>query len=506
MKEIFSSFSSEKVDYVAFNISLIVVITIASFILLSPGAAENFIGTLKNQVIDIFGSMYLILTMVCFIFLLYLAFTKYGDYKLGGHDSSVEFSTFSWIGMLFCSGIGGGIIYWSGVEWGYYVSAPPFGIEPFSEEAYSLSTAYGLFHWGISAWAIYGIPALALSISFYKYKLNTLRLSSSLRGLGINNIETTIIGRLVDLIFVVATIGAAGGTIGSYIPMLSSGFSDIFMISNSSYLDIFVLTLCVSLFGFSVYKGLNKGIKTLSNINLTLAILFLFIVLFIGPFKEIVISSFEGLRFMFINFIDMSTLGISETSQFANDWTIFYWAWWVAFGPLVALFIARVSKGRTIRELIYAMLLFGSLGTWLFYMILGGYSMDLDQKQILEVSSVTGSSHADMAINIVKTMPLDNLMLIIFCIITIIFVTTSYDSMSFVIAYHVQKNTSVTGDPSKHLRLFWAIVLGILPAALIIYSSHGVALDLIILASVPLIIIYPLMAISLMKELINEKT
>ena len=288
--------------------------------------------------------------------------------------------------------------------------------------------------------------------------------------------------------------------------MLSSGFSDIFMISNSSYLDIFVLTLCVSLFGFSVYKGLNKGIKTLSNINLTLAILFLFIILFIGPFKEIVISSFEGLRFMFINFIDMSTLGISETSQFANDWTIFYWAWWVAFGPLVALFIARVSKGRTIRELIYAMLLFGSLGTWLFYMILGGYSMDLDQKQILEVSSVTGSSHADMVINIVKTMPLDNLMLIIFCIITIIFVTTSYDSMSFVIAYHVQKNTSVTGDPSKYLRLFWAIVLGILPAALIIYSSHGVALDLIILASVPLIIIYPLMAISLMKELINEKT
>ena len=162
MKEIFSSFNPEKVDYVAFNISLFVVITIASFILLSPGAAENFIGTMKNQVIDIFGSIYLILTMVCFIFLLYLAFTKYGDYKLGGHDSSVEFSTFSWIGMLFCSGIGGGIIYWSGVEWGYYVSAPPFGIEPFSEEAYSLSTAYGLFHWGISAWAIYGIPAFLL--------------------------------------------------------------------------------------------------------------------------------------------------------------------------------------------------------------------------------------------------------------------------------------------------------------------------------------------------------
>lgn len=505
MKDLIESFNSKKVDYISFNISLSVVFIIAFYILISPEKAAITIGNLKNLIISLFGSSFLIMTIFCFLFLIYISISNYGAYKLGGSDAEPEFSTFSWIGMLFCSGIGGGIIYWSGVEWGYYVSNPPFNIIPFSEEAYALSTAYGLFHWGISAWAIYGIPALALSVSFYKYNLNTLRLSSSLRGLGIENIEQRIWGRLVDLIFIVATIGAAGGTIGSYIPMLSSGFSSIFNISTSFFLDFMVLTLCVSLFGYSVYSGLGKGIKKLSDLNLSLAVLFLLLVFLIGPSKEIIISSFNGLTFMINNFFQMSTLGISEDSDFANNWTIFYWAWWLAFGPLVALFIARISKGRSLRQLILGMLFFGSMGTWLFYMIFGGYSMNLDQNQLLEVSQITGSNHADLAIQVVQTMPFDKTMLILFCSITIIFVTTSYDSMSFVIAYHVQRNSRDLGDPSKHLRLFWAIVLGILPASLIIYSSHGVALDLIILASVPLLIIYPLMTISLMKELKNEK-
>jgi BCCT family betaine/carnitine transporter len=201
----------------------------------------------------------------------------------------------------------------------------------------------------------------------------------------------------------------------------------------------------------------------------------------------------------------MSTLGILEKSEFAEAWTIFYWAWWVAFGPLVALFIARISKGRTLRELILGMLIFGSLGTWLFYMILGGYSMSLEQTGTLGVmDSLKEQGHAETAINIVRTMPFDTIMLVLFCAITIIFVTTSYDSMSFVIAYHVQRNSNQQKDPEKELRLFWAIVLGILPAALVLYSDHSVATDLILITSLPLIFIYPLMALAIIKNL-NQK-
>ena len=272
MDEIFNSFNKKNVDYITFVTSLVVVIGIAFFILYNSENTAILIENYKDSVISVFGPIYLILTPLCFIFMLYIALSHYGKYKLGGNEAKTEFSTISWMGMLFCGGIGGGIIYWSGVEWGYYVDETLFGITPYSEEAYALSTAYGLFHWGISAWAVYAIPAVALSVSFYKYQLSTLRLSSSLRGLGLRNVENSLLGRIVDFLFVIATIGAAGGTIGSYMPMLSTGFSSIFNLDGSFLVDLSVLGLCVGLFGFSVYKGLINGIKRLSDINMILAV------------------------------------------------------------------------------------------------------------------------------------------------------------------------------------------------------------------------------------------
>ena len=492
------------VDKITLSISLFSVLFIATFILYDAEFAKKAIDLSYKSIVSVFGPSYLILTLFCFFFLLFLCFSQFGTYKFGGKEASAEFSYLSWIGMLFCSGIGGGIIYWSGVEWSYYVGIPPFGIDPYSTESFSLATAYGLFHWGISAWSIYGIPAIALSIAFYKYNLNSLRLSSSLSGLGISNIESTLFGRLIDLIFILATVGAAGGTIGSYIPMLSSGFSEIFNLNKGLYLDILVICLCVGLFGYSVYKGLDKGIKNLSNFNLILALVFLLIIIFSTDIIGLIQTSVSGLLFSITHFWDMSTLGISEDSKFAEEWTIFYWAWWVAFGPLVGLFIARISKGRTLRQVILGMLFFGTLGTWLFYMILGGYAMNLELSgEFSVIQSMNSYGHADTAIAVVKNLSFEILMVFIFCLITIIFVTTSYDSMSYVISYHVMKTSNENKEPDKKLRLFWAIILGILPAALVIYSDHSVALDIILITSLPLMLIYPLMAISIYRELIQ---
>ena len=492
------------VDKITLCLSLFSVFFIATFIFYDAEFAKRTIDLTYQSIVSVFGSSYLILTLFCFFFLIFLCISKFGNYKFGGDDALTEFSYLSWVGMLFCSGIGGGIIYWSGVEWSYYVGNPPFGVVPYSEESFSLATAYGLFHWGISAWSIYGIPAIALSIAFYKYKLNSLRLSSSLSGLGIPNIESTLFGRFIDLIFILATVGAAGGTIGSYIPMLSSGFSEIFNINNGLYLDILVICLCVSLFGYSVYKGLDKGIKKLSNFNLLLALFFLLIIIFSTNVLSLIETSLSGLLFSITNFWDMSTLGISEESEFAEEWTIFYWAWWVAFGPLVGLFIARISRGRSLRQVILGMLLFGTLGTWLFYMILGGFAMNLELSgEFAVLQSMNSVGHADTAIAVIKNLPLETFMIFIFCLITIIFVTTSYDSMSYVISYHVLKTSNENKEPDKKLRLFWALILGILPAALVIYSDHSVALDIILITSLPLMLIYPLMAISIYRELIQ---
>jgi BCCT family betaine/carnitine transporter len=201
----------------------------------------------------------------------------------------------------------------------------------------------------------------------------------------------------------------------------------------------------------------------------------------------------------------MSTLGISEPSDFAKEWTIFYWAWWVAFGPLVGLFIARISKGRSLRQVIVGMLFFGTLGTWLFYLVLGGYSMIGElNNEINVVQNMRDIGHAETAVTVISSLPASSIMLCIFCIITIVFITTSYDSMSYVISSHVLNVKGKVKEPHKNLRLAWAIILGILPAVLVLYSDHSVALDLILITSLPLLFIYPLMAVSIIRELVNE--
>ena len=505
MNDMQQTIKSLGIDPVTLFVSIFSVFLTASFILWDVDLAKQLIGQTYSLIVDNFGSAYLVLTIFSFIFLILISISKYGNYVLGGKGTHPEFSYFSWIGMLFCSGIGGGIIYWSGVEWAYYVEIPQFNIEPYSDESYSLATAYGLFHWGISAWSIYGIPAIALSIAFYKYNLNSLRLSSSLKGLGFKNIESSLFGRFIDLTFILATVGAAGGTIGSYIPMLSSGFTNLFNINNGLQIDIGVIILCVSLFGFSVYKGLDKGIKNLSNFNLILALVFIFLVITSSDFFSLIETSYSGIKFSFIYFWEMSTLGISEPSDFAKEWTIFYWAWWVAFGPLVGLFIARISKGRSLRQVIAGMLIFGTLGTWLFYLVLGGYSMNGELNNELNIiQNMKDIGHAETAISVINSLPMSGLMLLVFCVITIVFITTSYDSMSYVISSHVLKTEGANKEPHKNLRLSWAIILGILPAVLVLYSDHSVALDLILITSLPLLFIYPLMAISVVRELSED--
>ena len=329
-------------------------------------------------------------------------------------------------------------------------------------------------------------------------------MSSSLRGLGIDSIESTYFGRFIDLVFILSTVGAAGGTIGSYIPMLSNGFSDLLNIANGLHIDLAVIFFCVGLFGFSVYKGLDKGIKNLSNFNLTLALIFLFLVVLAVDIVNLVEIALSGIQYSVVYFWNMSTLGIKENSDFAREWTIFYWAWWVAFGPLVGLFIARISKGRTLREIIFGMLFFGTLGTWLFYLVLGGYAMNGElSNEIKVIENLKDIGHANTAITVVNSMPFNHLMLLIFCVITIVFVTTSYDSMSYVISYHVLRTDGEVTNPHRNLRLLWAVILGILPACLVLYSDHSVALDLILITSLPLLFCYPLMTISIVKELKN---
>jgi BCCT family betaine/carnitine transporter len=292
---------------------------------------------------------------------------------------------------------------------------------------------------------------------------------------------------------------------GMYIPVISAGISELYGIDHNLTLDLSVLLFCTLLFALSVFLGLKKGIRMLSNINVVTALVFLLFILLLGPFKEIIALSADAIKQLVQKFGEMSTLGISEKSTFADDWTIFYWAWWLALGPQVGLFVTRVSKGRSLRQLITGMIFFGSLGCFLFYMILGNYAINLELSGQLAVSELlVNEGHRITATKVLLTLPFGNLFLFAYCFMVVIFIATSYDSVSYVIAYHVKKTSSEVNEPDRKMRLFWAFILAILPAALFIIDLNRVAMDIILLMSLPLLFICPVLALSLVRTLKNH--
>ena len=229
-----------------------------------PIETGQLIRDIYQNIVDLLGPTYMVFGILTVLFILYIALSKYGNFRLGGKDTTPEYSNFSWACMLFCSGIGGGILFWSIVEWAYYVDESLYGIQPFSERAFHLASGYGIFHWGITGWALYCFPAIAIAVPFYHFKLGSLRLSSGLRTDSTSSVETSFFGRLVDFIFVFVLIGASGGSMGMYVPIVGAGVAEIFNIEHNLMLDLSMLALCTSLFAYSVYKGIYNGIRVIS--------------------------------------------------------------------------------------------------------------------------------------------------------------------------------------------------------------------------------------------------
>lgn len=493
--------SSNTDQITVFSIFLaIVVITLPMVIY--PIETGELIRDIYQNIVDLLGPTYMVFGILTLVFILYIALSKYGNFRLGGQDTTPEYSNFSWVCMLFCSGIGGGILYWSVVEWAYYVDESLFGIQPFSERAFHLASGYGIFHWGITGWALYCFPAIAIAVPFYHFKLGSLRLSSGLRTNSESSVETSFFGRLVDFVFVFVLIGASGGSMGMYVPIVAAGVSEIFNIEHTLMLDLSMLALCTSLFAYSVYKGIYKGIRVISNANILMSLLFLIAVLSFGPAYEILTLTFNALKEISINFIGMNTLGIMEESKFAEDWTVFYWAWWLALGPQVGLFVARVSKGRTLREVIIGMLLLGSFGCFLFFAIIGNYAITLELSGQLIVSEILANEgHTVAATKTILTLPYGELFVFAYCLIVVIFIATSYDSVSYLLSSHVKKISNDDFRPSRYSRLFWAFILSILPACLFFINSNRAAMDVILIMSPPLLVIFPIFAGSLVRTL-----
>ena len=494
---------SAPIDKAVFWPALVVVLSAIVPLILYPEASTEILGSVLDFIKHQLGFLFLWFTFGVFCVLLWFAFGRYGSVRFGGPDASPEFGQLSWVGMLFCAGIGTSLLYWATIEWVYYYQAPPFGITPESAEAAHWGAMYGLFHWGPLAWALYCIPALPIAYAFHNRKIPFLRISQACRGV-IGDRADGWLGKLIDVLFIFGLIGGTGTSLGLGTPILSESISTLTGIERSFALDAFVIVVWTAIFGTTVYLGMEKGIKRLADANVYLGFFLLAFVLIFGPTVFILDTFTNSLGLLATNFVRMSlsTDPVGD-SGFPQTWTVFYWAWWIAYAPFMGLFVARISRGRTIRQVVGANLIWGSLGCWLFFATFGNTALYDQLNGVVPVIEIMNEVSPQAAIvAVVNALPMGTFILILFVAMCFIYSATTLQASAYTIASVASKNlVAGESEPKRWNRLFWALALGATAVALMYLGGLEPLQTAALIVAVPLIFVITLSVWSLLRWL-----
>ncbi|HLR22192.1 MAG TPA: BCCT family transporter [Pseudogracilibacillus sp.] len=444
-----------------------------------------------------FGWFYLISASIILIFAIYLAFSKYGDIKLGKDDDEPEYSRFSWFAMLFSAGMGIGLVFWGVAEPVSHLHEPPFG-EGMTSEAGENALLFSFFHWGLHPWGIYALIALALA--YFKFRRDVPGTISATFYPLIGSKVNGPIGWIIDTIAVFATVFGVATSLGLGAIQINGGAtylnSDIPNQFSTQFLIIIGVTI---LFMLSALSGIGRGIKWLSNGNIILAISLFVFFLVLGP-TTFLFDSFTTTLGSYIQKLPQISFRLAPFDEGGNDWiqgwTVFYWAWWIAWSPFVGTFIARVSRGRTIREFVFGVLAVPTLFCALWFTMFGGtgISMDLfDGGGIWE--AMNQGENTELALfATLDHLPLSIVATVIAIILISTFFITSADSATFVLG---MQTTNGLFNPPFIVKFIWGLVQSA-AAAVLLYSGGLEALQTAsIVSAFPFVFVLLLMMVSL---------
>ncbi|MFA7533861.1 MAG: BCCT family transporter, partial [Tissierellaceae bacterium] len=362
---------------VVFYVSLILSIAIVLWGIVAQENFSSFANFLLNFLTNNFGWSYLISMFIFVVFALVLAFSKYGNIRLGSDDSRPEYSTTSWFGMLFGAGMGIGLVFWGVAEPISHFVSPAPGIEAGTIEAANFAMKSSFMHWGFHPWANYSIIGLALA--YFQFRKNKPGLISSIfiPLLGEEGVRGPI-GKIIDILAVFATVAGVATSLGLGTLQINSGLNYLFNIPETKMVQILIIVVITILYIWTAVSGIDKGIKLLGDINLILAFGLLVLTIVLGPTLKFINSFTNGLG-LYINEFVSSSLHIEAfgDNSWLNSWTIFYWAWWIAWAPFVGTFIARISKGRTIREFIAGVILAPAVVSIIWFAAFGTMGLNL---------------------------------------------------------------------------------------------------------------------------------
>ena len=446
--------------------------------------------------------LWLLFALGCVVFSLWLAFGRFGNVKLGGSNDKPEFSDFSWVSMMFTGGVGAGLVYWSMAEPIFYLKFPPFWGEAFSAQAAQFSIAYGIFHWGITAWAIFVPGAIAFAYMLHVRKKPYFYPSYACRGILGDRVDGWL-GRAIDVFVIIGLVGGLGTTLGTVVPMMAAVSANMLGIENSMTVKVAVTLVISAVFGYSAFSGLNSGIKKLSELNSWLCMGLLAFVMLAGPTLFMLSFYVDSLGVLATNFLRMSLYTDPITkSGFPQDWTVFYWAWWAAWAMYFGLFVARISKGRTIRNVVLNMMVVTTIGCSLFFLVFGGYAVDLllNQGIAIDKTMAEGGPGA-MITQVLNTLPFTGIVIPYFLFVMLIFQATTIDSNAYIISMISSKEIRNDQESPRWTRLFWCALLAVIGVAIMMVGGLPVVQLSSVATSVPIIFIIIILGLSLRKWL-----
>lgn len=460
--------------------SLLIILLISLPAVLFPKACEEFLTAIYQPFVKNFGTLYLWITVGLIGLCIYFGLSRYGDIKFGEPDEEPEFKLSSWIAMIFCSGVGGAIMYWAINEPLWDIMIPPQNAAPMSIQAYDWALAYLLLHWGPNAWCTFLITALPIAYMFYIKKAPFLRISTATEMIIGPRLAQGMAGRCIDVFFILGLMFCTAVTMCISLPTVTHALNSVFGINPDLGTQVAILVFSGLIAGFTVYKGLSKGIKWLSDFNVILALLLVAYCAVCGPtitLFNIFTNAFGKVLGNYPNMVFwMDPWTGPSGGSFPQDWTIFYALFWAGFGPFMGLFIARISRGRTVREII----LWGMTGTvaggCLMHGVFGSYALYVQHAGILDaVAILKDKGGAAAMIAVLSTLPFKNGVLIVYCFLSTIFLATTVNAGSYVVASTATRRLHPGSEPHRVHRTFWCVIQCVLALGLLSMGGLGVA-------------------------------
>lgn len=462
-------------------------------------AGEVF-NQLQSFITHRFRWLFIILMNVAVVFSLYIALSRYGDIRLGHQTEHPEYSLLSWFGMLFSAGIGIGLLYWGTAEPLYHFMSPPMG-QAETVEAAKQAMSISFLHWGIHAWALYCV--VALSLAYFHYRRG---LPLSIRSVLYPLIGQKIYGKwgnVVDTLAVFGTMFGVVTSLGLGAMQINAGFSNVFGIPNNVPVQLCLIAIITAMATLSVMMGLDKGIKRLSDINIVLTALLLGFMLLFGPTQFIIDSFIENIGNYASQLIPLGfwSEAYSNTDWQAN-WTIFYWAWWVSWSPFVGIFVARISRGRTIREFIFGVLFIPMLLLFFWFTTFGGSAVHMELMGNYGLIEAVKADYGSAIFKLIEYYPLTKPLTLVIVVMIMLWFVTSSDSASLVID---MLTAGGDANPPKIQRLFWALSQGVIAAVLLVAGGLSALQAVAIIAGFPFAIVVFVMMYCLWRGLTRDR-